>query len=138
MDARDGFKAAFSDSSPIYSQIIALFYRSFARGEIKPGERLPSIRDMAIHLKVNANTMQRVYREMERNGLIASRRGTGYYFTEDNDMAEKISGEMAQGAVSKFLEEMRALGFTDRRILNIMKDRLEGGEEDGAPAGEGD
>ena len=129
MGAWDGFNAAFSDSSPIYSQIMELFNRSFAREEIKPGERLPSIRDMAVRLKVNANTMQRVYREMERSGLIASRRGTGYYFTEDKGMAEKISGDMAQNAVNKFLEEMRALGFTDNGILNIMRDRLEGGKE---------
>ncbi|MCL1829444.1 MAG: GntR family transcriptional regulator [Oscillospiraceae bacterium] len=132
MDAWDRFDAAFSDSSPIYSQIITLFSRSLARGEISPGERIPSIRDMSLHLKVNANTMQRVYREMERSGLISSRRGTGYYFTEDEDMAKKVGDEMARVAVNGFLEEMRALGFSDERIMSELKIRLEGEKNDGA------
>jgi len=138
MAAWDHFSTAFSESTPIYSQIITLFSRSFARGEIESGERIPSIRDMAIRLKVNANTMQRVYQEMERGELITSKRGTGYFFTEDRSMIEKISGNLARGAITAFLEEMRALGFTDKQILNELKSGMEGGEKnDGVTGSEG-
>ena len=70
------FSRDFDNRAPIYSQIMDLFSRSFARGEIPAGERAPSIREIAGFLNVNANTMQRVYREMEQAGLIISKRGT--------------------------------------------------------------
>jgi GntR family transcriptional regulator len=134
VNAWEGFSTEFDDKSPIYSQIIALFSRSFARGEIKAGERIPSIREMALHLRVNANTMQRVYQEMERGGLITGKRGTGYFFTEDESMVAQINANMASGAILKFLEEMRALGFSDDRIIDELKSKMEGGETDGAAA----
>ena len=57
---------AFDDRMPIYRQIILQFNQAFVRGDIRPGERIPSIRDISALLKVNTNTMQRVYQEMER------------------------------------------------------------------------
>ena len=137
MNAWEGFSTEFNDKSPIYSQIITLFSRSFARGEIQTGERIPSIREMALNLRVNANTMQRVYQEMERGGLITSKRGTGYFFTEDEGMVEKVNGSMASGAVSRFLEEMRALGFSDNQIIEELKTQMKGGEGNGTAASDG-
>jgi len=136
MSAWESFSTVFNDNTPIYSQIITLFTRSFARGEISAGERIPSIRDMAMLLKVNANTMQRVYQEMERADLISSKRGTGYFFTEDKDMVEKISIGMAGEAIARFLEEMRALGFTDKQIMTELSNCMEGGERNGVAASE--
>jgi DNA-binding transcriptional regulator YhcF (GntR family) len=99
---------------------------------------------MALHLRVNANTMQRVYQEMERGGLITGKRGTGYFFTEDESMVAQINSSMASGAISKFLEEMRALGFSDNQILYQLKSKMtngnnktEGGEKDGTAASNG-
>ncbi len=143
MNAWEGFRTEFDDKSPIYSQIITLFSRSFARGEIEAGERIPSIRDMALQLRVNANTMQRVYQEMERAGLINSKRGTGYFFTEDRSMMQKISANMAAGAVGRFLEEMRGLGYSDRQIIDELKTRMtgntsmEGGDGNAADSSDG-
>jgi GntR family transcriptional regulator len=91
---------------------------------------------MAMLLKVNANTMQRVYQEMERADLISSKRGTGYFFTEDKDMMEKISIGMAGEAIARFLEEMRALGFTDKQIMTELSNCMEGGERNGVAASE--
>lgn len=131
MSSWDNWNIRFNDSSPIYSQIITVFSRSFAKGEIITGERIPSIRDMALKLKVNANTIQRVYQEMERSGLIVSKRGTGYFFTEDTNMVETVSSRMACESIGKFLEEMRSLGFSDKQILNELKRQIEGGENNG-------
>ena len=122
--------AAFNDSKPIYSQIISRLTRSFARGEINPGERIPSIRELALRMKVNANTVQRVYQEMERDGLIESKRGTGYFFTEDYGMVEKVNARLACEAINVFLEEMRALGYADGLIIEKLKSRMKGGETD--------
>ena len=130
MPLGEGFTAGFNNHSPIYSQIIRLFSRSFARGEIQTGERIPSIRDMAVQLKVNANTMQRVYQEMERSGLITGKRGTGYFFTEDAGMIERIRNAMAREAIDNFLEEMRALGFSDAQVLHEISATMKGGGTD--------
>ena len=126
----EDFYVEFNQESSIYSQIIELLSSLFVRGDIKEGQRIPSIRDMALTLKVNANTMQRVYKEMERRGIIISKRGTGYFFTEDKSMVEKIGNKMVHESISRFLGEMRALGFSDKQILNGISDYTEGGKQD--------
>jgi len=120
------WRMAFDDRMPIYRQIILQFSQAFVRGEIKPGERIPSIRDISALLMVNANTMQRVYQEMERDGLIISKRGTGYFFTEDEKMIEKTRRSLALDSQHRFIEEMRALGCADREILDELKIYLKG------------
>ena len=119
---------SFDDRLPIYRQIILHFSQAFVRGEIEPGERIPSIRDISALLKVNTNTMQRVYQEMEREGLICSKRGTGYFLTEDSNMAKKVRRELAYASMQRFVEEMRALGCADSEIMNELKSYIEGGE----------
>ena len=111
----------FDDRMPIYRQIILHISQAFVRGDIKPGERIPSIRDISTLLKVNSNTMQRVYQEMERTGLINSKRGTGYFFTEDIGMVKKTRKVLMQDAISQFLIEMRALGCKDKEIIDELK-----------------
>ena len=115
----------FDEHIPIYQQIMTLFCRSFAKGEILPGERIPSIRDMSLVLKVNANTMARVYQEMEREDLVSSKRGTGYFFTEDKSMIDKINNQMASESTKRFLEEMRALGYSDGQIVEVLSKTIE-------------
>ena len=109
---------AFDDRMPIYRQIILQFSRAFVRGDIKPGDRIPSIRELSAHLRVNTNTIQRVYQEMERGGLISSKRGTGYFFSEDTGMTDITRRELAQEALKRFVEDMRELGLADSEINN--------------------
>jgi DNA-binding transcriptional regulator YhcF (GntR family) len=68
-------------------------------------------------LQVNTNTIQRSYQELERQGLIGSKRGTGYFFTEDVGMTEKTRRELARDSLRRFVEEMRSLGCKDSEIL---------------------
>lgn len=131
MTVCEGFTVTFDDRMPIYRQIYNLFTRSFAGGLIKANERIPSIRDMAVQLKVNANTVQRVYQELERDGLIKSKRGTGYFFTEDESMVGKVSAKIAGEAIERFLEEMRAIGFSDEQILSELSHQIKGGNGNG-------
>ena len=115
------WRLGFDDRMPIYRQIILQFNQAFVRGDIKPGERVPSIREISALLKVNTNTMQRVYQEMERTGLISSKRGTGYFFTEDMNMAEITRRKLAEDSIDRFLAEMRALGCKDMEIIDELK-----------------
>ena len=138
MNPWENWSTDFDERAPIYSQIVILFCRSFVKGEIKAGDRIPSIRDMALTLKVNANTIQRTYQEMERSELINSKRGTGYFFTEDKGMIEKISNSMARESMTRFLKEMRALGYPDKQIINELEDLIKGGESNsGSDTGKG-
>ncbi|MCL2663043.1 MAG: GntR family transcriptional regulator [Oscillospiraceae bacterium] len=117
---------SFDDRMPIYRQIILRFRRAFVRGDIKPGDRIPSIRELSGFLRVNTNTIQRVYREMERDGVINSKRGTGYYFTEDTEMTEKMQKDLTSESMQRFVDEMSALGFSKNEILEELKSYLKG------------
>ena len=127
MQLWERWSLAFDDRMPIYRQIVLQFSRAFVRGEIEPGERVPSIREMSGLLSVNTNTMQRVYQEMERDGLINSKRGTGYFMTEDLNMTEQTRRELAAQSLRRFLEEMRALGCRDSEILSELTAYMKGG-----------
>ena len=118
----------FDDRMPIYRQIILQFSRAFVRGDIKPGDRIPSIRELSVIVKVNTNTIQRVYQEMEREGLINSRRGTGYFFTEDLTMLKETRVKLAHASLRSFVAEMRALGCEDNEIIEELKTYMKGVE----------
>ena len=117
---------SFDDRMPIYRQIILRFNRAFVRGDIQPGDRIPSIRELSALLRVNTNTIQRVYQEMERDGVIGSKRGTGYYFTEDKEMTEKMRKELTSESVQRFVDEMCALGLKKTEILSELEIYLKG------------
>ncbi len=133
MHQMEQWRLTFDDRMPIYRQIILQFSRTFVRGDINPGDRIPSIRELSALLKVNVNTIQRAYQEMERGGLIGSKRGTGYFFTEDLEMIEKTRRELARDSLRRFVEEMRALGCEDKEILSELVSYMEGdgSSEDG-------
>lgn len=126
----ENWRTGFDERFPIYLQIINQFCRSLVNGDLKPGDRIPSIRDLALLLQVNTNTIQRAYQEMERKQLIFSQRGTGYFVVEDEKMVHTVRDEMVQNATSQYLEEMRALGYEDKQILNELEQQMGGGKAD--------
>jgi len=121
----------FDERLPIYEQIVQRFCRGLVSGELSPAQRVPSIRDLALELGVNTNTVQRAYQEMERSELIYSKRGTGYFIVEDEEIVTKIRIEMVARAVAGFLEEMYSLGFEDAAILDELKKQMKGGRKNG-------
>ncbi|MCL2003142.1 MAG: GntR family transcriptional regulator [Oscillospiraceae bacterium] len=129
MQMWDRWNLAFDDRMPIYRQIILQFNRAFVRGDISPGDRIPSIRELSALLRVNTNTIQRVYQEMERDGLIGSKRGTGYFFTEDLKQMEKTRRDLALDSLRRFADEMRALGLTDKDIMDELASYMKGDEQ---------
>lgn len=114
-------KVNFDASQPIYEQIIDEVKKMLVRGELNPGDKLPSQREMANRIEVNPNTIQRAYREMEILDLVETRRGRGTFIKEDDSMITDIKDGMAKDAAFKFLQEMRSLGFTTDEILKWVK-----------------
>ncbi|BAS26108.1 GntR family transcriptional regulator [Limnochorda pilosa] len=131
----DGFTLHldFSATRPIYLQIVDEVKRAIARGELRPGDRIPSQRDLAVQVRVNPNTVQRAYREMERLEMTETVRGEGTFVTQNPALVRSLRGEMAQRALERFLQEMRGLGFEEPEIRKRVERALgsHGEGEDG-------
>jgi len=126
---------------PIYQQIIDEFKRRIARGELGPGDRIPSQREFAAMAQVNPNTVQRAYREMEQERIAETLRGQGTFICSDPDLVARIREEMAERALVSFVEEMRALGYSRENVLDLVAkayDRVPvGGAGGGGGRGDG-
>ena len=101
----------FDNNVPIYIQIIEELKIDIISGNIESGERLFSVRELAMKLKVNPNTMQRALSALEEMGLIYTERTNGKFVTEDKLLIEKYRKEYAEELTKKYLENMRKIGF---------------------------
>lgn len=118
-------KLILDPSRPIYQQIIDEIRRRLARGDLAPGDRIPSQRELAEMVKVNPNTIQRAYREMELSGLVETLRGQGTFIRNDPEMVQRIREEMAGVALAGFVQEMKALGFTLEATLDLVRRKFQ-------------
>jgi len=122
------WRVDFDSRYPIFKQIVVCFSRAIVRGELKAGDRIPSIRDLSAALKINVNTIQRAYREMERDGLIYSQRGMGYFIMENENITETVKKTMTESVINRFLTEMRELGLGDADILSALTELIKRGD----------
>lgn len=113
------------DNLPIYMQIMNRVRESIAAGELQPGERVPSVRELAVHFEVNPNTMQRALTELEREGLLVSERTAGRYVTKDESLISALKKNAAEEAADNFRREMAALGFTNEEMIAFFCRRCE-------------
>ncbi len=114
----------FHSESPIYAQLIERIYRQIMRNEMKAGDKLLSVREMAIQAGVNPNTIQRTYRELEQQGIVETKRGQGTFITEDEKKLSELRETLKDKYVSTFLKDMSEMGFTDVEILLGLKGYL--------------
>lgn len=108
---------------PIYLQIIAYMKKKIVSGELKGGERVLSVREYANEVKVNPNTIQKVYNELENQGLIYTQRGIGKFVTEDREKINLLREELFNETIDRFIEDSKSLGFTKDSILAIISER---------------
>ena len=114
----------YDDSLPIYPQLVELLKRSIVSGELLPGSRLLSVREMAVEAKVNPNTMQRALQELERSGLVYSQRNTGRYVTDELSSIDQTREQMALEAVHDFMDKMKQLGFSAENAVRIFNETI--------------
>ena len=124
----------FSNDAPIYPQLIQQVKIGIVTGAFPPGERLPSVRDLATEAGVNPNTMQRALAELERDGLVYSQRTAGRFVTEDKTMINTAKRSLAERHVKTFLEAMLRLGFQKDEIIDLISKELGEEEADHASA----
>lgn len=110
----------FREDAPIYTQLIAQIQQRIVGGLLRPGARLPSVRDLAAEAGVNPNTMQRALTELEREGIVHSQRTAGRFVTEDAERIRQLREELARQRVKDFLEGMFQLGFRRAEILALI------------------
>lgn len=106
----------FHSSSPIYSQLAERIKKEILSGKLKPGVKLPSVREMGIQVNVNPNTVQRTYHELEGMKIVETKRGQGTFVTEDQSALTHMREQLKQEEISEFVRGMHALGYTDTEI----------------------
>nr|WP_294495343.1 GntR family transcriptional regulator [uncultured Mediterraneibacter sp.] len=111
---------------PIYLQLMERIQHDIISGVYQPGDKLPSVRDLAVDAAVNPNTMQKALAELERCGLVYSQRTSGRFITDDASMIRKMRTELAQEHIEEFFKQMRRLGFSDEETLELMTQKLKG------------
>ncbi|MBO9597234.1 MAG: GntR family transcriptional regulator [Cohnella sp.] len=114
----------FDSPKPIYLQMVDEVKKALARGELSPGDKIPSHKERAQMSQVNPNTVQRAYQEMEREGLTETLRGQGTFIRNDPALLHNIRSEMAQTAVRQFIEEMRELGIAPDETERLLRGQL--------------
>ena len=117
----------FNNDMPIYTQLVDKIKLSIVSGQLTPGEKLSTVRDLAAEAKVNPNTMQRAFQELEREGLVFSQRSSGRFVTEDVEIIMEAKKAMARQYVQSFMKSMEQLGYTGEEILHLLE---EGAEEE--------
>ena len=112
-------------SRPIYLQIIERVQMDVITGRYQPGDKLPSVRDLAQEAAVNPKTMQKALSELERSGLIYSQRTSGRFITEDKELIHQMKKELAAAEVSAFVAHMKQLGITPEEIRQLLAETIE-------------
>lgn len=116
----------FQNDRPIYTQILEQMKRFILSGIFRPGERLPSVRELAADAGVNPNTMQRALSELELTGLIFTVRTSGRFITDKPDLICALKSELAQELLEKLCSDLHTIGFTDREIASLLQNHKGG------------
>lgn len=111
---------------PIYLQLMEKIQLDIVAGVYKPGDKLPSVRDLALEAAVNPNTMQKALSELERNGLVHSQRTSGRFITEDEKMLKHLKESLASEHIREFIEKMKQFGFQEEETLRLIQDAIKG------------
>ena len=109
----------YQDKRPIYEQIIDRFQILILNGALEPDMQLPSVRALAVELSINANTIQRAYSELEREGYIYSVKGRGNFVRDNKSLAEKQKVKLLQD-LNTHLEHCKTFGVTEEEILSYV------------------
>ncbi len=109
---------------PVYEQLREQVVAAVARGALRRGERLPAVRSVALALGVNPNTVNRAYRELEREEVIVTRRGRGTFVADAVRRDARAQRTRLVRVVERFVSQVRALGFEDAQIAGAVEAQL--------------
>ena len=111
----------FDNTSPIYIQLVEYFKMEIISNKFKPGEKLPSVRDLALQSRVNPNTMQKALTELENMKLIYTERTNGKYVTTNQKLIDKIKSEYAVKISNDYFSNMENIGYSKNDVIDYLK-----------------
>ncbi|WP_313339045.1 GntR family transcriptional regulator [Sedimentibacter sp.] len=111
----------FNNNIPIYIQVIEKIKQEIVTGKLKSGEKMPSSRDYGNELGINFNTVARVYKEMEMEELLFTKRGLGTFVTESEDRVGQLRYEMAKKQIENFIFNMKQIGYTKEDMIKFIE-----------------
>lgn len=109
-----------NDKEPIYLQIIRHIKTSIVVGTLIPGDTILSRREMAESLRVNPNTVQRAYKEMESMGLIVTERNFKSKITDNDDILKAVKMELVDEALTEFISKMKSIKVSKDEVIEII------------------
>jgi GntR family transcriptional regulator len=113
------------DPTPIYAQLERGLRAAIATGRLRPGVQIPTVRELAVELKVNANTVARVYAALERDGVLETRRGVGSFISTapPKPVPQRERDRLLRAFVTRVLADADAAGFTLDDVLGALRAR---------------
>ncbi len=118
----------FDENKPIYLQIIDEIKRRIVKEEYRPGDKISSVREFALSLGVNPNTVQRALSELERDSLVVSERTTGRFITKDEKIIQELRDEVIQYKIDQFVKDIESYDYDKEKVLIMLKERLHDGK----------
>lgn len=116
----------FNTNIPIYLQIARSLKERIARSELKPGDKFPSIREIANRYKVNPNTVQRSVQLLDQEGIIYSKRGIGSFVNEDEKVIDEMKKDLSLEYIKAYLESMKKIGYSEELSIRLLKEYKDG------------
>ena len=117
----------FRSGTPIYTQIVEQVKQQVVSGGLKPGDQLPTVRALALELRVNFNTVARAYRLLDEAGIISTQQGRGTYILEvpPPERTDKLRQQALEALTRDYLNEAIRLGCSPDEIKKTLKEQLE-------------
>jgi len=119
--SREGRWSLGADAGPIYLQVGTRVREQLARGDLRPGDKLPSARDLAGLLSINPNTIVHAYAQLESDGILEKRRGLGTFIREDAPV-KTMRNEMLKASAEAFVNDAAQLGVARDAAMNALKE----------------
>lgn len=118
-------KVNFNNRDPVYMQVVRHFKEQIAAGMLEPGQEIPSRRELANKLKINPNTAQRAYKEMEEAGLIHTERNLPSKITRDEKVLGAVREELIEQAVDSFVTSIRSINVPFDEIVGLIQEKYQ-------------
>jgi len=118
-------KITFNKRDPVYVQVVQHFKEQIARGLYEPGQEIPSRRELANQLKINPNTAQRAYKEMEEAGLIFTEGNNPSRITKDEQVLTSVRTDLIEEAVDSFIAAVEPINISIEELVGMVKEKYE-------------
>ena len=115
----------FNNRDPVYVQVIRHFKEQIAKGYFEPGQEIPSRRELANQLKINPNTVQRAYKEMEEQGLIFTEGNMPSCITKDKAVLKSVREELMIEAVDVFISSIKSIDVPLSEVLKLVEKKYD-------------